>query len=121
MIVDWVSKRSISIDLAPRQYLVHTQTRKPEAADSAQTLVVDIETRDKGEQRQMFGHAARRFITTERRNIEYRDRPSSDITEIVTDGWYLDIPGQFPTLSVSARSLSSPQAPADRASRRSRM
>ena len=27
MIVDWVSKRSISIDLALRQYLVHTQTR----------------------------------------------------------------------------------------------
>jgi hypothetical protein len=47
----------------------------------------------------MFGHAARRFITTERRHIEYRDRPPSDSTEIVTDGWYLDLPGQFPTLS----------------------
>ena len=99
MIVDWVNKRSIAVDPALRQYLVHTQTRKPGAANSAETLVVDIETRDKGEQRQMFGHAARRFITTERRHIDYRDRPPSDITEIVTDGWYLDIPGQFPTLS----------------------
>jgi len=99
MIVDWVNSRSISVDAALRQYLVHTPTRKPEAADSAETVVVEIETRDRGEQRQMFGHAARRFITTERRHIEYRDRPPSDITEIVTDGWYLDIPGQFPTLS----------------------
>ena len=99
MIVDWVNSRSISVDAALRQYLVHTPTRKPEAADSAETVVVEIETRDRGEQRQMFGHAARRFITTERRHIEYRDRPPSDITEIVTDEWYLDIPGQFPTLS----------------------
>lgn len=83
MIVDWVNSRSISVDAALRQYLVHTPTRKPEAADSAETVVVEIETRDRGEQRQMFGHAARRFITTERRHIEYRDRPPSDITETV--------------------------------------
>jgi hypothetical protein len=38
-------------------------------------------------------------MTTERRHTEYRDRLPSDITEIVTDGWYLDIPGQFPILS----------------------
>jgi hypothetical protein len=94
-----VNKRSITIDPALRQYLVHTQTRKAEATDSAETVVVEIETRDRGEQRHMFGHAARRFFTSERRHIEHRDRPPSDITEIVTDGWYLDIPGQFPTLS----------------------
>ena len=44
MIVDWVNKRSIAVDPALRQYVVHTQTRKPEATDSAETVVVEIET-----------------------------------------------------------------------------
>jgi hypothetical protein len=99
MIVDWVNKRSISVDPAKRQYVLHSPPRNREATDSTEMIVIEIETRDTGEQRQMFAHAARRFMTTERRHTEYRDRPPSDIREIVTDGWYLDIPGQFPTLS----------------------
>ena len=99
MIVDWVNKRSISVDSAKRQYVLHSPPRQPEATDSTEMIVIEIETRDTGEQRQMFGHATRRFMTTERRHTEYRDRLPSDITEIVTDGWYLDIPGQVPILS----------------------
>lgn len=127
MIVDWVNKRSISVDPAKRQYVLHSPPRKPEATDSPEMIVVEIETRDRGEQRQMFGHAARRFITTERRHIEYRDRPPSDITEIVTDGWYLDIPGQFPNLgrvgslqvfAVSSSQQSQPAIPKVKVARR---
>jgi hypothetical protein len=99
MIVDWVNKRSISVDPAKRQYVLHSPPPNPEATDSTEMIVVEIETRDTREQRERFGHAARRFMTTERRHIEYRDRPPSAITEIVTDGWYLDIPGPFPILS----------------------
>ena len=120
MIVDWVNKRSIAVDPALRQYVVHTQTRKPVATDSAETVVIKIETRDRGEQRQMFGHAARRFITTERRHIEYRDRPPSDITEIVTDGWYLDTPSISNSEPCRLGSMSSSQSPANTTSRRSR-
>jgi hypothetical protein len=31
--------------------------------------------------------------------MEHTGQPPSDIKELVTDGWYLDIPGRFPGLS----------------------
>jgi hypothetical protein len=61
--------------------------------------VVQIETKDTGEQRPIFGHTAHHIVTTERRHTEYRDKPPTEIQQTVTDGWYLDIPGRFPMMS----------------------
>jgi hypothetical protein len=54
--------------------------------------VIEIESRDTGERRQMFGHPVRHIITTERRKTEYTDKPSPEIQEIMTDGWYMELP-----------------------------
>ncbi len=100
-IVDTANRGVVTVDPAARQYSVLLQGKQPqpEAVDSSETIVVQIETRDTGEQRSMFGHAARHFITTENRHTEYRDRPPSTTEEIVTDGWYLDILGPLPALT----------------------
>ena len=99
LIVDSAGRRTIEVFPQRREYVVHTVTRPAEPPHSDNTFLVEIETRDTGERRQVFGHTARHFITTEHRQMEHRDQPPSDIKDIVTDGWYLDIPGHFPGLS----------------------
>ncbi len=97
-IVDSVSKRTIAVDLAKREYSIQTDTPhgQPIATDPSTTIVIESETRDTGEQRPMFGHRVRHFITTERRRREYRDKPPSEASETVTDGWYMDMPAPLP-------------------------
>jgi len=98
-IVDQAHKRSFLVTPASSEYTEFTQTRRPQETDDSETIVVEISTRDTGEQRPMFGHAARHLITTKRRRTEYRDQPPSASQEIVTDGWYLDLPDRVPSLS----------------------
>ncbi len=95
-IVDSDSKVSISVDPIKREYSVHTFSHPKQTEDTSQTIAIDIETRDTGEQRQMFGHTARRFITSEHRRSEYQDKPPSETVEITTDSWYLDVPYSLP-------------------------
>jgi len=99
LIVDSTNRRSFLIDTTRREYTVQTHGRAPLPANPARTFRVDIETRDTGEQRQAFGHTARHFMTTEHRYMEDGEKPVSEVQELVTDGWYLDIPGRFPGLS----------------------
>jgi hypothetical protein len=101
MVVDSASKQSIAVDPAKQEYTLNTFVRPKPAIDGSQTIVVDIETRDTGEQRQVFGHIARHLVTTERRHTEYLQKPPSEIREIATDGWYLDldVPAAFPSHS----------------------
>jgi hypothetical protein len=40
----------------------------------------------------MFGHPVRHISTTERRKTEYTDKPSPEIQELMTDGWYMELP-----------------------------
>src|SRR6266498_1580018 len=100
-IMDSAGRRAITVDPAKREYSVNTFTRtgQTQTTDPSQTVVIDIETQDTGERRRMFGHPAHHFITTERRHTEYLDRPPSETREIVTDGWYLDVPLPFPVHS----------------------
>ena len=96
MVADSANRRSFTVDTAGRQYIVNNVEdvrQQPPSPD--QTIVADIETKDTGEQRPMFGHTARHIITTQRRHTEYRNQPPGEIQEIVTDGWYLDLPGRF--------------------------
>ena len=98
-IVDSANKRTITVDPAKREYSVNTFTRTEQTTDPSQTIVIEVETRDTGEQRQMFGHPVHHFITTERRRTEYPDKPPSETREIITDGWYLDVHLPFPNHS----------------------
>jgi hypothetical protein len=95
-IVDSTNKRTITVDPAKREYSINTFTRTEQTTDPYQTIVIEVETRDTGEQRQMFGHPVHHFITTERRRTEYPDKPPSETREIITDGWYLDFTLPFP-------------------------
>lgn len=95
-IIDSTNKRGITIDLVKREYSINAFTHTDPTIDSSQTIVIEIETWDTGEHRQMFGHTAHHFITAERRHTEYTDRPPSEIREIITGGWYLDVPLPFP-------------------------
>lgn len=98
-IVDSVSRRTITVDQVKREYSVNTFTHAGPTSDPSQTIVIEIDTRDTGEQQQMFGHPARHIITTERRHTEYPGKPSSETDEIMTDGWYMDVPVPFPSSS----------------------
>lgn len=100
VIVDSGNRRSIMVEPAAREYSVQNFGGAPQQpADPDQTVVAEVETRDTGEQRQMFGHIAHHIFTTLRRHTEYRNQPPSAIQEVLTDGWYLDVPGRFPMLS----------------------
>jgi hypothetical protein len=90
---DFANKQSITVDPLKREYSVHISNRPEPAEDPNETIVIDIESRDTGEQRQMFGHPARHIVTTERRRTEFTDKPSTETQEIVTDGWYIEVPG----------------------------
>ena len=98
-IVDSVNRRTITVDRVKREYSVNTFTHAGPTSDPSQTIVIEIETRDTGEQQQMFGHPAHHIITTERRHTEYPGKPSSETDEIMTDGWYMDVPVPFPNPS----------------------
>ena len=98
-IVDSVNRRTITVDPVKREYSVNTFTHARPTSDPSQTIVIEIETRDTGEQQQMFGHPAHHNITTERRHTEYPGKPSSETDQIMTDGWYMDVPVPFPSSS----------------------
>ena len=98
-IIDSANKRTITVDLAKREYSINTFTHTNQITDPSQTIVIEIETRDTGEHRQTFGHPVHRFITSERRHTEYADKQPSETREVITDGWYLDLPLPFPNHS----------------------
>ena len=98
-IVDSVNRRTITVDRVKREYSVITFTHAGPTSDPSQTIVIEIEARDTGEQQQMFGHPAHHIITTERRHTEYPGKQSSETDEIMTDGWYMDVPLPFPSSS----------------------
>ena len=99
LVIDSANRRSFQVDTEHHEYVVQTPGRPLEPSHSGDTFVVEIETRDTGDQRQVFGHTARHFKTTEHRRMEHPGQPPSEIQELVTDGWYLDVPGRFPGLS----------------------
>jgi hypothetical protein len=95
-------RRVLQLDFDHHQYTVTDLDRSgfPVDADGARLdpphprhsgvkVKVVIETRDTGETRQMFGHTARRFITTRREESTAGSCGSAG--ETIEDGWYLDI------------------------------
>lgn len=94
-----MNHRSLSVNYSRREYSIITLAQVPEPVNPVSTVVIEIETRDTGEQRQIFGHTARPVVTTEHRRTEYPDRAPVEDRDVVTDGWYLDISGRFPGLS----------------------
>lgn len=99
-ILDPAKKQYIRIDPAKREYFTRSSVRLGAATkDTSQTIVVEVESRDTGERRNLFGHQATHILTTERRSTEIAGRPPSDVSEIVTDGWYLDLSSPVPNHS----------------------
>ena len=93
------NRRNFQVETQRREYVVQTPGRPLAPVHSSDTFVVELDARDTGEQRQVFGHNARHFISTEHRRMEHSGQSPSAVKELVTDGWYLDIPGRFPGLS----------------------
>jgi hypothetical protein len=98
-IVDRVNKGFITVDPVKREYSVHVMGSVRPATDPSSRIAIEVESRDIGERRHMFGYPARHFITTERRQTEYPDKRPSDTEEITTDGWYLEVPFAVPSHS----------------------
>jgi hypothetical protein len=73
--------RAQVLALAASGQLVATPQREP-------TVLVEIETFDTGERKEMFGHTARHVMTT-RRVVPLSGAERVDTT--VTDGWYIDL------------------------------
>lgn len=90
-IVDSAKKQAISINPANHTYSVHTFTPKLPTPDTSRTIVVEIDSRDTGEQRLMFGHAVHHIVTTRRRHTESHGRRMADDQEMTVDGWYMDV------------------------------
>ena len=95
-------RRVLQLDFDHHQYTVTNLDRSgfPVNADGARLdppqprrsgvkVKVVVETRETGETRQMFGYTARRFITT--RKEEPAPGSCGNGSEVVDDGWYLDI------------------------------
>ena len=90
-IVDSGGKRSITIDPAGHTYSVHTFTPEAPATDSSRMIMVEIEARDTGEQRQMFGRVTHHIVTTQRRHTVSQGKSMADDREMTIDGWYMDL------------------------------
>lgn len=104
-IVDSATRRTTVVDPARREFWIRTFPQRPQATDPSKTISIEIESRDTGERRQMFGYPARRFITIERRHTEFPDKPPSEFLETVTDGWYLEAPFWTPKPHVAVAVL----------------
>ena len=68
-------------------------------AKSAETVHIDISSKDTGERRVMFGRQAHRWITTMRQSMEYPNRPPVKTQETTTEAWYVDAPYKLPQTS----------------------
>ena len=65
-------------------------TTKPEATEPDRpTLQIETTTVDTGERREMFGHTARRTITTTKQTP--LEGSQQQFQETITDGWYIDL------------------------------
>jgi hypothetical protein len=83
------NKREVAlIDMTRRQYVAHPMVTYRGVTGSTFTVVIDQDTRDTGERRNLFGLDARHLITTEKQH--WPDGQRAD----VTDGWYVDLPGE---------------------------
>ena len=100
-VIDSANKRIIIVDLTKREYSINSLTNTNQIKDPSQTIVIEIEGRDTGEHRQMFGHPIHHIVTTERRHTEYLDKAPSETRETITDGWYLDVPLPSPNHSLT--------------------
>jgi hypothetical protein len=67
-IVDSAKRQSTTIDPASHTYSVQSLPPKASAPVFGRTMVVEIESRDTGEQRQMFGHVVHHIVTAQRRH-----------------------------------------------------
>lgn len=88
-VIDYENLRDTAWDMKSRQYMVqrlHTALRYEGV--SGPVITIDIETVDTGERRTMFGHTARRLMTTERRHPEAGT--SANQWESRSEGWYID-------------------------------
>jgi len=102
-VIDSANKRITTVDLTKREYSINSFTNTNQIKDPSQTIVIEIESRDTGEHRQMFGHPVHHIVTTERRHTEYPDKAPSETRETITDGWYLDITLPSPDHSRTGR------------------
>jgi hypothetical protein len=100
-IIDTANRRVITVAPAHRQYSVYTgaPAAPKSTAKRSQTIVIDISSKDTGERKTMFGREAQHWITTERRRIEYPDKPATQSGETVTEAWYIDVPNAPPARS----------------------
>lgn len=100
-IIDTANRRAITVDPAHRQYSIYTGAAAvpKSTAKPSETIVIDISSKDTGERKTMFGREAQRWITTERRRIEYPDKPATQSDETVIEAWYIDVPNAPPVHS----------------------
>src|ERR1051326_2328676 len=68
-VIDYKNLRDTSWDMKARQYMVQ-RLHRGYGGVSGPVIVIDIETTDTGERRNMFGCTARHLITKERRHPE---------------------------------------------------
>jgi hypothetical protein len=74
--------------LTPEEMKARGLQRRMKYVSDEPTLRIEVTTTNTGERKEIFGHSARRVITT-RKQIPLEGSPSQP-QESVTDGWYID-------------------------------
>ncbi len=60
--------------------------------DRSTAIVIECDTRDTGETRDVWGHTAHRYITVKRQRTESAASGSTPWQETTIDSWFLDVP-----------------------------
>lgn len=87
-----------------REYWVQSTDRRNAGftIDTSRTVVIETETRDTGEQKQVWGHTAHHYITIRRSRMEDHTLPDTPWHETTIDSWFLNMPVPTKYRNISA-------------------
>ena len=89
-ILDSATHRLLRVDPATRQYYEFYAITESSPGNLLKTISIEVNSRDKGEQRTMFGHQAHHWIITTKTASESPGKPPRS-RERTDDLWYLDV------------------------------
>jgi len=91
-VVDFSTGRSFSVDLEKKEYYPFDGARMAmkRVIDPSHKIFIETTCSATGEQRQWFGYAAYRYLTTKKSHDEFNGQSSNRETHL--DTWVLDLP-----------------------------
>ncbi len=92
-VIDFSTGRGFTVDPAKREYYPFDRSKQAmmQVVDPSHKIFIEATCSATGEQREWFGYAARRYVTTKRSHNEFNGK-SSEVSETQADTWVLDFP-----------------------------